>query len=188
MEQAARVLRAHGVGPGCNTLGICPSARHATKMWQPERFAAAAGTLGGSFGLPVLLFGSPGERQRCEAIAAAIRTQTPGLAVSVLAGECSLLETAAAMDSCALVMTNDSGLMHIAAARKRKIVALFGSTVRQFGFFPFGTKAQVVERPDLDCRPCTHIGRERCPRGHFRCMNDISVHQLVQTASELLSS
>jgi lipopolysaccharide heptosyltransferase II len=187
-ENAARILRTHGVTPERKTLGICPSARHATKIWLPERFAGAAGTIGTSYGLPVLLFGSPGERQRCEAIASAIRTDYPGLAVSVLAGESSLLETAAAMDTCALVITNDSGLMHVAAARKRKIVALFGSTVRQFGFFPFGTQAQVVEHPDLDCRPCTHIGRERCPRGHFRCMVDIAVHQIVQAASELLSS
>jgi heptosyltransferase-2 len=157
-------------------------------MWLPERFAAAAATLGTSHHLPVALFGSAGERERCAAIAAAIRILAPDLSVAVLAGELSLLETAAVMDSCALVITNDSGLMHIAAARKRKVLALFGSTVRQFGFFPFGTESRVVERPDLACRPCTSIGRSRCPRGHFRCMNDISVHQLLHAAGELLSS
>ncbi len=186
--RAAQMLNAHGIVPGQTVLGICPSARHTTKMWLPERFAAAAGSLGTSYGLPVVLFGSPAERERCEAIASAIRADFPGVVVADMAGSLSLLETAAAMDACALVITNDSGLMHIAAARKRKVVAIFGSTVRQFGFFPFGTEARVVERAGLECRPCTHIGRDRCPRGHFRCMADIAVPQLVIAANELLSS
>jgi hypothetical protein len=63
------------------------------------------------------------------------------------------------MDRCMVVLTNDTGLMHVAAARKRKVVAVFGSTARQFGFFPFGTRSVVVEHPSLNCRPCTHIGR-----------------------------
>ena len=186
-NRTAHRLREYGIGPGRPALGMCPSARHATKMWLPERFAASAGILGMSHGLPVLLFGSAGERARCDAIALTIREQSPGVPVVVLAGELTLLETAAAMDACALVITNDSGLMHIAAARKRRVVALFGSTVRQFGFFPFGTDARVIETSGLRCRPCTHIGRDRCPRGHFRCMKDITVDQLVRASDELLS-
>jgi lipopolysaccharide heptosyltransferase II len=186
--KAAQILNAHGIAPDRTVIGVCPSARHNTKIWLSERFAGAARSLGVSHGLPVVLFGSSGERERCEAIASAIRADSPGIVVAVLAGALTLLETAAAMDACALVMTNDSGLMHIAAARKRKVLAIFGSTVRQFGFFPFGTEARVVERTDLECRPCTHIGRERCPRGHFRCMADISVPQVVLAANELLSS
>jgi heptosyltransferase-2 len=186
--RATQILTEHGLVPGKPVIGICPSARHATKMWMPEGFAGAARSLATSHRLPVIIFGSAAERARCEAVASAIRADAPGIVVAVLAGALSLLETAAAMDACALVITNDSGLMHIAAARKRKVVAVFGSTVRQFGFFPFGTEARVVERADLKCRPCTHIGRDRCPRGHFRCMVDISVPQLVLAANELLSS
>ena len=186
--RATQILTAHGIVPGQTVLGICPSARHTTKMWLSERFAGTAVSLAKSHGLPVVLFGSTGERARCEAIASAIRADAPGVVVAVLAGALSLLETASAMDTCALVITIDSGLMHIAAARKRKVVAIFGSTVRQFGFFPFGTEARVVEQADLECRPCTHIGRDRCPRGHFRCMTDITVPQVVLAANELLSS
>jgi heptosyltransferase-2 len=186
-DRTAHRLRGYGIGPERLALGICPSARHATKMWLPERFAATAGILGMSRGLPVMLFGSAGERARCDAVASTIHALFPGVPVVVLAGELTLLETAAAMDACALVISNDSGLMHVAAARKRKVVALFGSTVRQFGFFPFGTEARVIEADGLRCRPCTHIGRDRCPLGHFRCMNDITVDQLVRAADDLLS-
>lgn len=186
--RTAETLQNHGIGESRLAIGICPAARHATKVWPPEFFARAASMLAASRGMPVILFGNLEERARCESIASAIREQSPGVAVTVLAGDLTLLETAAAMDSCALVITNDSGLMHIAAARKRNVVAIFGSTVRQFGFFPFGTASRVVEQSGLKCRPCTHIGRDRCPRGHFRCMNDTTADQLVRTANELLSS
>ena len=78
--------------------------------------------------------------------------------------------------------------MHIAAARKRKVVALFGPTVRQFGFFPFGTASTVVEHPTLPCRPCTHIGLPDCPRGHFRCMRDLESGTVIHAATELLEN
>jgi len=188
VARTAHVLGKHGIETEGAALGICPAARHATKIWAPENFAGAAGALAASHGMPVLLFGSPEERARCESIAATIRDQSSGVRVAVLAGELSLLESAAAMDSCALVITNDSGLMHIAAARKRNVVAIFGSTVRQLGFFPYGTASRVVEQPDLRCRPCSHIGRDRCPRGHFRCMGDTTVDQVIRAANTLLSS
>lgn len=187
IESAARVLQRHGIGTGHPAIGMCPGARHATKRWLPENFAAAAAALGASGTMPIILFGSPAERPLCEEIAAAIRALTPDLSVAVLAGELTLLETAAAMDACALVITNDSGLMHVAAARKRKVAAVFGSTVQQLGFFPFGTESRVVEQRGLRCRPCSHIGRNACPLGHFRCMKDTQVAQLVSAASELLS-
>jgi heptosyltransferase-2 len=90
------------------------------------------------------------------------------------------------MDSCALILTNDSGLMHLASARKRKVLALFGPTVRQFGFFPFGTESRVIEDHRLACRPCSSIGGPVCPEGHFRCMLDITVDRVAEAAAELL--
>ena len=103
-----------------------------------------------------------------------------------LAGKLNLCETAAMMDKCSVVVTNDSGLMHIAAARKRNVVAIFGPTVKEFGFFPIGTRSVVVENTELDCRPCTHIGLPSCPKGHFKCMNEISTEQVVTSANALL--
>jgi heptosyltransferase-2 len=93
----------------------------------------------------------------------------------VFCGEFSLLETAAAMQYCDVILTNDSGLMHMASAMQKKLVAIFGSTVKEFGFFPSGEQSRVLERQGLHCRPCSHIGRSECPEGHFRCMLDTSV-------------
>ncbi len=183
---ASAILAAAGLDPAEHAIGICPSARHATKMWDADRFAAAASALAQEHRLPIVLFGSPEEQTRCEEIARRVRAATPSTAVINTAGRCSLLETAAAMDRCSLVLTNDTGLMHLAASRKRPIVAVFGPTVRQFGFYPHGNQSLVVEHPDLRCRPCTGIGRASCPKGHFRCMNDIEPPRVIDAARSLL--
>jgi heptosyltransferase-2 len=182
----AAILSAAGLRPGTPAIGVCPSARHATKMWEADKFAGAAAALAQERGLPVLLFGSQNEHKRCEQIASTMRTLAPSLTVINTAGLCSLLETAAAMDRCAVVLTNDTGLMHLAASRKRPLVAVFGPTVRQFGFFPAGPGSTVVEHPGLSCRPCTAIGTATCPRGHFRCMADIAETRVVDAARSLL--
>jgi len=136
----------------------------------------------------VLLFGAREEEDLCAAVAEGIRALHPGGRTVNLAGRLSLLETAAAMDRCALVVANDTGLMHIAAARGVPLAAVFGPTVRQFGFFPRGARAAVVEHPGLDCRPCTHIGLPRCPEGHFRCMNEITAEVVAQAAELRMSA
>ena len=185
--KVTEMLSSAGFPPGTRFLGICPSARHATKMWLPERYAAAAANLAASHGLSVLLFGSEYERERCGTIATLIQQASPGVSVHNAAGEFPLLETAAAMDHCAIVISNDTGLMHLASARKRPLVAVFGPTVRQFGFFPSGAESRVVEREGLSCRPCTAIGRATCPLGHFRCMQDIHESDVLTAAHALLN-
>ena len=167
---------------GALCIGVCPSARHFTKMWPGERFAAAAGELADSTNATVLLFGAEDERNRCELIAHLIERQFPGTQVVNLAGWTSLLETAAAIDRCRVVLTNDTGLMHIAAARGVRVVAIFGPTVRQFGFFPPERTSTVIQVEGLSCRPCSHVGLPRCPKGHFRCMHDISVETVMAAA------
>jgi heptosyltransferase-2 len=188
VESARARLQAEGMTASTLLIGVCPSARHGNKMWLKERFAEAVARLAREHRGDIVLFGGLDERERCNDIAAMIRSQVPRVRIANLAGQLSLLETAAAMDSCALVITNDSGLMHVAAARKRKTVAVFGPTVRELGFFPYGTDHIVVETDGLDCRPCTHIGLPSCPKGHFRCMRDISTEAVVAAAGQLLTT
>jgi heptosyltransferase-2 len=63
--------------------------------------------------------------------------------------------------------------MHMATAVKVPVLAIFGSTVKEFGFFPFRAQSKVIENQTLWCRPCSHIGRNHCPLIHFKCMKDI---------------
>jgi heptosyltransferase-2 len=181
-----RLLGAEHVEPGTMCIGVCPCARHGNKMWPGERFAESAGHLAEQHGLPVLLFGGADEREMCGAIEGAINGAHPRASVLNLAGRLSLLETGCAMDRCAVVLANDTGLMHIAEARGVPVVAVFGPTVREFGFFPRGARATVIERPGLSCRPCTHIGLPRCPLGHFRCMKEIAPRAVIDGAERFL--
>ncbi|MBI2419703.1 MAG: hypothetical protein HYV28_17710 [Ignavibacteriales bacterium] len=74
------------------------------------------------------------------------------------------------MKKCIAIVANDSGLMHVACAAKIPVIALFGSTVKDFGFAPYQNKSDVIENNLVKCRPCSHFGRDKCPRKHFNCM------------------
>ena len=168
------------------TIGLCPSSRHMTKRWPWERFADLAVRLIREHEAKILLFGGPGDRALSTQIVEVITKATGAERVTDFSGQFSLLETAAAMEFCDAVVSNDSGLMHIAAAMNKKLVAIFGSTVREFGFFPLGQDTKVIERKGLNCRPCSHIGLPECPEGHFRCMKDIAVGEVVASVQSLL--
>ena len=180
------LFRAQGMQHGTPLIGLCPSARHFTKMWPEALFAETAAALSRRHNVAVVLFGSASEATRSQEIALQIRVHFPGAEILDFTGKLSFLETASMMDRCRLILSNDSGLMHLAAARKRKIVAIFGSTVRQFGFLPPAERSIVLEHYGLECRPCTHIGRAECPRGHFRCMREIPASRAIDAASALL--
>jgi heptosyltransferase-2 len=167
-------------------IGLAPSARHFTKRWPSERFVETAVRCTKLFRAKVLLFGGKEDLEFCGDCAQMINTAAGAAVADSCAGILSLREMAEALGYCTLVITNDTGIMHLAAARKRKVVAIFGSTVGEFGFFPFRTESIVVERKGLSCRPCSHIGLERCPEGHFRCMQDISVDEVVLSVRQIL--
>jgi heptosyltransferase-2 len=168
-------------------IGLCPSAKHETKRWPAERFAALGVRLTESQSAKILLFGGSEDAALTSSIAARIAAEHGEESVTDFSGTFSLLETAAAMEFCDVVVTNDTGLMHLASAMGRSLVAIFGSTVREFGFFPFGERSIVEEVDGLPCRPCSHIGRRKCPERHFRCMLDIEVERVKMRVDELLA-
>ncbi|MDZ7337136.1 MAG: lipopolysaccharide heptosyltransferase II [candidate division KSB1 bacterium] len=162
-------------------VAIVPGAGFCTKRWLPERFAEVADSLAERHQSGALILGDAGDRAIAQEVAS--HMQTPHLN---LAGALSLMESAAALDCCDLVLCNDTGLMHIAAALGKCVVAIFGPTTEELGFFPFGGLTRVVQK-DLPCRPCSAMGSTRCPKRHFRCMRDISAQEVVAAAEELLS-
>jgi heptosyltransferase-2 len=78
--------------------------------------------------------------------------------------------------------------MHAACAAGVPVLAFFGSTVKEFGFFPYKNKSKVLENEGLQCRPCTHIGRENCPLGHFKCMLELTPQSAFQELNHLLNN
>ena len=102
-------------------------------------------------------------------------------------GQFSIGGSAWLISKAALVISHDTGLMHIAAAFRRPVVCIWGNTVPEFGFYPWKTESYQLEVMDLSCRPCTRIGKAACPKGHFACMNrqdlsDPGLHQFIQRA------
>jgi lipopolysaccharide heptosyltransferase II len=169
-------------------VGICPGSKHFTKRWQKEKFSDVAVQCAQKYGAKILLFGGETEKEDCAYVAREISRRVSEKSVTDFAGEFSLLETAAALEFCDVIVTNDSGLMHLAAAKQKKIVAIFGSTAREFGFAPYGTESVIVENNNLDCRPCTHIGRKSCPKEHFRCMVDVGVEEVLEEVKKMIGT
>jgi len=167
-------------------IGFAPGARHFTKRWLPERFVELGVRLASTGRRKIFVFGAKEESEYCGDIAQMINSRCNASVAENLAGAISLLETPPALDYCHTIISNDTGLMHLAVARKRRVIAIFGSTVQEFGFFPQGTEHNVIERADVPCRPCTHIGQASCPQGHFRCMKDITVNEVFTAAEQML--
>lgn len=166
---------------GNRTIGICPGSKHYTKMW-PEDYYKNLAQMLLDVGFNVVIFGGNSDIETGARISADVA------GVINLTNENRLLETVQLMKHCDAVVCNDSGMMHTATAAGIKVLAIFGSTVREFGFAPFSDKAVVVENKNLACRPCSHIGKNSCPNGHFRCMLDLTPEVVFEELKNLLES
>jgi len=88
-------------------------------------------------------------------------------------GKFNLNQSASIVKQAKYVFSHDTGLMHIAAAFKKNIFCIWGNTIPSFGMYPYKTKFTVLENNKVNCRPCSKIGYQKCPKGHFKCMKDI---------------
>lgn len=167
---------------GNNSLiGFCPGARHFTKRWLKEYFVELGNKLTQD-GYTIVLFGGRIDKEICEEINKAI----PG---SInLANDDDLLQTVADMKLCKVVVCNDSGLMHTATATGTKVIAIFGSTVKELGFAPYNCNNLILENNSLTCRPCSHIGRSNCPKKHFDCMKSIKPGFVFEKIQSIIST
>lgn len=163
-----------------NYIGLCPGAKHFTKRWPKEYFIELAKNLELN-GYKVVLFGGKDEKDTLKDIAKELKEP-----INLCNG--TILKTAANMRMCGFIYTNDSGAMHLACSVKVPVIAFFGSTVREFGFFPYEAQNVVLEIKNLPCRPCTHIGRKTCPLTHFKCMRDITPELAFTSLKRLQSS
>jgi lipopolysaccharide heptosyltransferase II len=172
--------------PEDRLVGFAPTAMHFTKRWPMDRFVRAGIALATGQKVRILIFGSQDEAEYCSDIAHMINSGASAHAAESFAGRLSLSETAAAAGLCSVMVSNDTGLMHIAEARGVPVVALFGSSVKEFGFAPLGPKSVLVENAGLACRPCSHVGRKECPKEHFKCMKDITPERVHAEVARLL--
>lgn len=145
---------------------MAPGAGFKTKRWPIEYFRELIQLILEKQRLPIILLGSKDEAEQFKLLEISDK-------VLNFAGKLTLLESAIMISKAKFLVSNDSGLMHMATAVKTPVLAIFGSTVKEFGFFPYRSENQVLEKENLWCRPCSHIGRNHCPLVHFKCMKDI---------------
>lgn len=126
----------------------------------------------------VVLLGGPADGQQGDHIV----EQSSHHDIVNLAGKVSLTESAIILSHGRLLVTPDTGLMHIGAALHIPMVTVWGNTVPQLGMYPYVDNSQyhIIENENLSCRPCSKIGYNQCPKGHFKCMNDIQSQRIVE--------
>ena len=162
-------------------IAIVIGAAHNTKKYPVHKLQSLCEKLDH----PVILLGGKEDMKEGEAISV-----PDPVKIYNACGKFSLNESADLVRKSKLVVTNDTGLMHIAAAFKKPVVSLWGNTVPSFGMYPYYGENFLKYQPNLPydilqvnklwCRPCSKIGYSKCPRGHFKCMEKIEIDQVLQ--------
>ena len=148
-----------------NYIVFVIGGQHATKILPNEKIISIIKKVN----KPVLLVGGPEDAHRGEEIAKACDK------VVNTCGKYSILQSASLVQQATMVITHDTGMMHIAAAFNKKIFSVWGNTVPEFGMYPYleSEQSKRIEVKGLNCRPCSKIGYDKCPKGHFKCMQEI---------------
>jgi ADP-heptose:LPS heptosyltransferase len=156
-------------------IGFVIGAKHYTKQLPAEKIISICKMLN----QPVILLGGKEDYEKAETI---IR-ETGRINIFNACGKFSINESAALVKHASKIITHDTGLMHIAAAFKKEIVSIWGNTIPEFGMFPYYGKSEIKNQKSevrhLSCRPCSKIGFDKCPKGHFKCMKEIDESEIV---------
>lgn len=179
-ESVDGLLRSLGVKRNGPTFGLNPGSVWPTKRWTVQGYAELIVQLQKRYRCQILLFGA---QEDC-AIVSRIQQLCGNIGVN-LAGRLDLRQLACALDWCDAFITNDSGPMHIAVARGIPVLAIFCATTPSLGFYPYSSKAVVVEK-ELNCRPCSSHGGRRCPLGTEDCMRLIRAEDVLRGLERLL--
>lgn len=154
---------------------IAPTSVWFTKQFAKEKWVELI--VGLPLNLNIYLIGSLKDRSYCNTI-----KESSGITrVCNLCGDLSLIETSALMKNARVNYVNDSAPLHIASSVHARVVAIFCSTIPQFGFGPLSMNSKVVEsQENLPCRPCGLHGKKKCPEGHFHCALTIDVQEIIK--------
>lgn len=144
-------------------------AQHETKKLPVDRMIELCRKIS----RPIVLLGGKedfenGERVRLEFEGRKLQT-----IIFNACGKFNLNQSADIVRKSSVIFSHDTGLMHIAAALKKEVYSIWGNTIPAFGMYPYRTNYHSLENKDLDCRPCSKIGYQKCPKGHFKCMLEL---------------
>lgn len=161
-------------------IGFIPGSKHFSKRW-PDEYFIQLGKLLNKYGYTIVLFGGKDDKNICGKINAEI-TKSKNLC-----NDNNLYQTVTDMRQCSIIIGNDSGLIHAASSLPVPLIVLFGSSVEEFGFAPYRKEAVIIQNEALKCRPCSHFGRNECPKKHFDCMNGITPNIVFEKIKKTLA-
>jgi heptosyltransferase-2 len=151
-------------------VAIAIGAAHNTKKLPLEKLQELVQKIN----FPIILLGGKEDFSNGEEIA-----DVDNVKIYNACGKFSLNESADIVRNSNLVISHDTGLMHIAAAFKKNTLSVWGNTVPSFGMFPYQTQYEIFQVNKLWCRPCSKTGFAKCPLGHFKCMNNQSMNAIA---------
>ena len=162
-------------------IGLVIGAAHNTKKLPVDKLKELCTKIDH----PIILLGGKEDNENAKQIAS-----VDPIKIYNACGKFNLNESADLVRKSKLIITHDTGLMHIAAAFKKKIISVWGNTVPEFGMYPYYGNVQIqnsqFEIHGLRCRPCSKIGYAKCPRGHFKCMNQIKTDAIAASVIQML--
>jgi heptosyltransferase-2 len=162
-------------------IAIAPGAGYYTKRWPVEYFKQLIEKIRKKYDHNLLVLGGEKETDFGEFLGDKENVYN-------LTGQLTLLETAVLLSKTQLIVCNDTGLMHLATAVGTPVVAIFGSSVEELGFFPYRGENVVIQNTGLSCRPCSHVGKQKCPLGHFRCMKEIEAGMVFSAVENYIAA
>lgn len=175
-EKVENIWKSNGLEDK-KTVVIAPGSKWFTKQWPVEYFNQVIDELSKDENIKIVAVGGKDE------MSIPLHKEK----IVDLRGATSLLDLAAVLSKGDIVITNDSSPIHIASAfEKTRIIALFGPTVKEFGFFPWSKNSEVLEVKNLSCKPCGIHGGKKCPQNHFRCMKDITPDKVIEAVYRYL--
>ena len=182
IQNREALLRQYQIDPKRLMIGINPSSVWKTKRWIPEYFASVADQLVQKYNAQIVFFGSGKDKEVVDQVLSFMKFPSTNLCEKT-----DLKTLIALIAQCQLFITNDSGPMHLASASKVPVVAIFGPTTKELGFFPYGEKSAVVD-VNLPCRPCSLHGGDVCPLTHFKCMREVTPEMVLQQCIKFLET
>jgi heptosyltransferase-2 len=159
-------------------IAIFPGSVWATKRWTSQGFLDVSVQLN-KLNYEVFFLGSSNEAELCESLAKQSNSQS-------LAGKLSLLESFDFIGECCLVLSNDSGGQHLAAAAGVPVITIFGPTTLDLGFRPWINDSNIIENKSLKCRPCGKHGHQQCPLGTHECMKSIDPTEVYTNIVQMI--
>lgn len=158
-------------------IGIVIGAAHNTKKLPVHKLKELCSNINH----PIILLGDKEDYSNATQI-----SSVDPIKIYNACGKYNLNESADLVRRAKLIISHDTGLMHIAAAFKKDIISVWGNTVPSFGMYPYKTNYEIFGVNKLWCRPCSKIGYDKCPLGHFKCMKKISIDGIVNHVNILL--